>query len=224
MKKVITKSKALTSSKESTLKKTAEKQEKEQASVTAPAPSTEQVPAKQEKHEKEEISRIVMESFQYFNREPVKTNEECAERLNAYFSQCSTTGQIPTVEDMALALGVTRWVLLDWEKECVKNPVRSHMIKKAKQILAGIDAKLVSEHKIPQITYIFRAKNFFGMRDQQEVVLTPNKSPLGDGGDAETIKNKYIESAYKNSNVIEEKDKQTDVNKSIKKVDKVKID
>ena len=247
MKKVITKSKALTSSKESTLKKTAEKQEKEQASVTAPAPSTEQVPAKQENPEKEEkpkktcgaksasvtanctatkeeISRIVMESFQYFNREPVKTNEECAERLNAYFSQCSTTGQIPTVEDMALALGVTRWTLLDWEKECVKNPVRSSMIKKAKQILAGIDAKLVSEHKIPQITYIFRAKNFFGMRDQQEVVLTPNKSPLGDGGDAETIKNKYIESAYKNSNVIEEKDKQTDVNKSIKKVDKVKID
>ena len=51
------------------------------------------------------------------------------------------------------------------------------MVKKAKEILAGIDAKLVSQGKIPQVTYIFRAKNFFGMRDQQEVVLTPNNPP-----------------------------------------------
>ena len=50
------------------------------------------------------------------------------------------------------------------------------MIKKAKQILAGIDAKLVSQGKIPQITYIFRAKNFFGMTDKQEVVLQ-NRRP-----------------------------------------------
>ena len=103
---------------------------------------------------KDEISRIVMESFQYFNRKPVKTDEECAERLNDYFKQCSETGQIPTVEDMSLALGVTRWTVLDWETGRSQSPTRSRMIKKAKQILAGIDAKLVSEGKIPQVTYI----------------------------------------------------------------------
>ena len=56
------------------------------------------------------------------------------------------------------------------------------MIKKAKEILAGIDAKLVSQGKIPQITYIFRAKNFFGLSDKQELVLTPNQ-PLGTDSD-----------------------------------------
>ena len=68
------------------------------------------------------------------------------------------------------------------------------MIKKAKEILAGIDAKLVSQGKIPQVTYIFRAKNFFGMKDQSEVVLTPN-NPLGDQRTPEELQQQYIEAA-----------------------------
>ena len=57
---------------------------------------------------KADISRIVKESYQYFGRKPPLTNEEIAERLNAYFQQCYEEGQIPTVEDMALAIGVVR--------------------------------------------------------------------------------------------------------------------
>ena len=145
---------------------------------------------------KEDISRIVKESYQYFDRKPPLTNEEIAERLNAYFQQCYEEGQIPTVEDMALAIGVTRYTLWDWENSRYNaNPERGNLIKKAKEILAGIDAKLVSEGRIPQVTYIFRAKNYFGMRDQQEVVLTPN-NPLGDTTDTETLKNKYLENTY----------------------------
>ena len=60
------------------------------------------------------------------------------------------------------------------------------MIKKAKEILAGIDAKLVSMGKIPQVTYIFRAKNFFGMKDQQDLVVTP-AMPLGDSPDQKQL-------------------------------------
>lgn len=139
----------------------------------------------------EEVSQIVRESFQYFNRPCVKTDDECAERLNAYFKQCADEGQIPTVEDMALALGTVTSVLLEWQRGSV-GPVRSGMVKKAKQILAGIDAKLVSQGKIPQVTYIFRAKNFFGMTDKQEVVVTPN-NPLGDETPPDELQAKYIE-------------------------------
>ena len=45
------------------------------------------------------------------------------------------------------------------------------MIKKAKQILASIDAELVASGKIPQVVYIFRAKNFYQMSDQQEITI-----------------------------------------------------
>lgn len=139
----------------------------------------------------EEIAQIVKESFQYFSRPIVKTDDECADRLNAYFAQCANEGQIPTVEDMALALGTVTTVLSDWQRGRM-GPARSGMIKKAKQILAGIDAKLVSQGKIPQVTYIFRAKNFFGMTDRQDVILTPN-NPLGDETPPEELQAKYVE-------------------------------
>lgn len=141
-----------------------------------------------------DISRIVRESWQYFGRKAPKDDEECAERLNDYFKQCNEEGQLPTVEDMALALGVTTATLLDWQNGRTQSPERSWMIKNAKQIIAGIDAKLASEGKIPQVVYIFRAKNFHGMRDQQEVVVTPNTDPLGDRKSGEELAEKYIDS------------------------------
>ncbi len=142
---------------------------------------------------REEISQIIQESYQFFNLPKVQTDEECAERLNQYFQLCAERGQIPTVEDMALALGTIRQTLWEWEQGS-KGAARRDMVKKAKEILAGIDAKLVSQGKIPQVTYIFRAKNFFGMRDQQEVVLTPN-NPLGDPQNAEQLQQKYLDAA-----------------------------
>lgn len=138
---------------------------------------------------KEEISQVIQESYQYFKRPIVKSDEECAERLNDYFAQCYETGQIPTVEDMSLALGTIRETVWKWENGMGCSSARSHMIKKAKEILAGIDAKLVSMGKIPQVTYIFRAKNFFGMKDQQDLVVTP-AMPLGDSPDAKQLENR----------------------------------
>ncbi len=65
------------------------------------------------------------------------------------------------------------------------------MIKKAKQIMASMDANLVSENKIPQVTYIFRSKNFYNMRDQAEVVITPNNKL--EGQSIEDVQKKYLE-------------------------------
>ena len=47
--------------------------------------------------------------------------------------------------------------------------MRSLMVQKAKQILAELDAQLVQNGKIPQVVYIFRAKNFHGMQDAVKV-------------------------------------------------------
>jgi hypothetical protein len=65
---------------------------------------------------------------------------------------------------------------------------------------------LVAEGKIPQVTYIFRAKNYYGMRDQQEVVLTPN-NPLGDEASDKDLKNRYIEDNFGKPIEAESKDK-----------------
>jgi hypothetical protein len=138
---------------------------------------------------KDEIKQILKNSLYWYNREIVKTDEECAERLNEYFARLAETGEIPTVEKMCLALGTIRQVVWDWEQGKL-GQTRCDMIKKAKEILASLDAELVSKGKIPQITYIFRAKNFFQMSDKQEFTIVPG-SALGTEGNPEEASQKY---------------------------------
>jgi len=122
----------------------------------------------------EEIARAVKNAFQYFHRDIVKTDEECAARIDAYFRDCYEQQMIPTVENLSLALGTVRRTLWGWENGEGCSQARSNMVKKAKQILASIDAELVSSGKIPQVVYIFRAKNFYQMSDQQEITINAN--------------------------------------------------
>lgn len=142
----------------------------------------------------EEIKQIMTNVLYWYPREIVKTDEECAERLNEFFKRLNETGEVPTVEKMCLALGTVRNTVWGWEQGNLGS-TRANMIKKAKEILAALDAELVSKGKIPQITYIFRAKNFFGLSDKQEIVVTPNQ-PLGSDSDpnelAKRIENSIV--------------------------------
>ena len=141
---------------------------------------------------REDIKQITGNILYWYKRDIVKTDEECAERLDEFFKHVNETGEIPTVEKMCLALGTTRKVVWDWETGKTHGGRRAAMIQKAKEILAAIDAELVSHGKIPQVTYIFRSKNFFGMRDQTDVVITPN-NPLGEGSTAEELQKRITD-------------------------------
>lgn len=137
-----------------------------------------------------ETADIVSNVLQWQNAKPVESDDECEERLNQFFQHMANTGELPTVEKMCLALGTVRQRVWEWEQGR-KGERRADIIKKAKQILAAIDAELVSKNKIPQVTYIFRAKNYFGMSDQQNIVVTPN-NPY-DGNSPEDVAKRYIE-------------------------------
>ena len=65
---------------------------------------------------KQEISQILNNSLYWRNRPKVHTDEECADRLNDFFTHCAETGEIPTVEKMCLALGHTRMSVWNWEQ------------------------------------------------------------------------------------------------------------
>ena len=125
-----------------------------------------------------EISEMLRAVKRWYGRPLVRTDEECAERLEEFFTVLAETGELPSVEKMALALGTTRFTIHDWETGRSCSATRQAMIKQAKELLAAMDAELVSRNKIPQVTYIFRAKNFFGMKDQTDVIVTPN-NPIG---------------------------------------------
>ena len=125
-----------------------------------------------------EIKEMLTSVMRWYNKPFVRTDEECAERLEEFFTVLAETGELPSVEKMALALGTVRSTLWNWENGVGCSSTRQAMIKQAKELLAAMDAELVSRNKIPQVTYIFRAKNFFGMKDQTDVIVTPN-NPIG---------------------------------------------
>lgn len=143
------------------------------------------------------VAKCIENNLVFFNagvQHKVKNDEELCERLNWFFSQCAETQQIPNIEKMANALGYHRNTLLDWESgnRGGFSPATKDIIHQAKQILASIDAELAQEGKSQPVVYMFRAKNFYGMRDQQEVVVTPNTAGI-EQADVATIEAKYKE-------------------------------
>jgi len=126
--------------------------------------------------------------------EPVKSDEEMCDRLNWFFKNCADTRQLATVEKMCLALGMPRETVYEIMNGIKPGFTRetSNILKKAKDFIASIDAELAQEGRIQPVVYLFRAKNYYGMKDQQEMVLTPNNR-LGDYQDESTIRQKYAE-------------------------------
>jgi hypothetical protein len=141
----------------------------------------------------DDIRRIGATLLKWYGMEKAVTDEEIRERLEMYFVTTLEAGEIPTVEEMSLALGYDRKTIWSWEVGGEgSTPVRRNLIKKAKEFLASFDAKLVQENKVNPTTYIFRAKNYFGMKDEVEYVLKP-ETPLGDAKDPNEIQRRLID-------------------------------
>ena len=117
--------------------------------------------------------KVLTEAMEYWNAKPVKTTKEAEERTEQYFTRCAIKGIKPTVEEYCFALGVRRNTIFRWENG-IQGPIDGNVIKKAKEYIAIFDARAVMEGKLNPVTYIFRSKNYYGMKDQQDVVVTPN--------------------------------------------------
>lgn len=126
----------------------------------------------------EDISRCIKNCMTFYGLPIVQDDEECRQRLEWFFDTCGRTGQLPTVEKMVMALGTIKQTVWNWEQGIGCSQVRMDMIKKAKGFIAGFESEMVTEGKINPVVYIFRAKNYFGMKDQQDVVIKP-ENPLG---------------------------------------------
>ena len=127
----------------------------------------------------EDIKRCMQNCLTFYGLPAVKDDEDCRKRLEWFFDTCGRTGQLPTVEKMVMSLGVVRSTAWEWEQGNGCSSARTNMIKKAKEFIASFESEMVTEGKINPVVYIFRAKNYFGMKDQQDVVLKP-ETPLGD--------------------------------------------
>jgi hypothetical protein len=145
------------------------------------------------------VSQTLADTYKWYKMPRVETDDECEERLIMFFETCIATGELPTIEKMSLALGVVTETVRRWERGDLGSR-RSAMIKKAKEFIATYDAEMAHKGKMQPVTYIFRAKNYYGMRDTVDYNLS-SADPLGESSSREEI-----EQRIKNSIPLEDYD------------------
>lgn len=114
--------------------------------------------------------------------------EQIIARTKEYLNLCATYKLRPGNLGLYAAWGV--------EANTVSKYLNQHAgetdnekvtaIKKGKQMMALYRESLMANGKLNPVTGIFWQKNFDGMKDTQEVVLTPN-NPLGESVNPEQI-------------------------------------
>ena len=119
-----------------------------------------------------EIGNFNLMLFNKYNNKP-ETPEELADRFAYYFQLCIQYNQVPTVEGLALVSNYERKSFYEISQGVFRDEF-TPIVKKAKDYIAFFDANLATKGKIPAPVYIFRSKNFYGMKDTQDVQITPN--------------------------------------------------
>lgn len=116
--------------------------------------------------------------------------QELQDRFELLFNTCFENNFVPTVEALSLCSGIDRTTLHDMEhiKHEGYRPY-ANIIKNAKQFIATIEAELARDGEINSTVYIFRAKNYYGMVDKQEMVVTPNTGLQTPMNEEEILKN-----------------------------------
>lgn len=129
-------------------------------------------------------------------KEPLDCNDvaEMERRFDRYLRLCSEWGMKIGNQAAYAAIGIDAATAYEWVTRRTANPARYDFVKKVKQVCALYREGLMEDGKVNPVTGIFWQKNYDGLKDQQEVVLTPN-NPLGEAQNAEQLKQKYLESA-----------------------------
>lgn len=73
--------------------------------------------------------------------------------------------------------------------EAINGDGMSDIVKNAKELIGSAEGLLALDGELNSTVYIFRAKNYQGMTDKQEVVVTPNSIPQEQANAEDIINN-----------------------------------
>jgi hypothetical protein len=116
--------------------------------------------------------------------------KQLEERFVKYVKYCAENDIKVGNQMCYLAMGITKDDAFHWANGLTRGDAHGDFIKKVQSFCAGNRELLMQDGKVNPITGIFWQKNYDGMKDQQEYILTPN-SPLGPDGDPATLTGKY---------------------------------
>ena len=114
-------------------------------------------------------------------------------RLGEYLLICDKYGMKTGNQAMCLALGMSVDTLITWSNGGAPTPPITDFAKKARAICSTFREGYMQDGKVNPVTGIFWQKNYDGLKDQQEHVITPN-NPLGDKQDVTQLQKRYLDS------------------------------
>ena len=118
-----------------------------------------------------------------------KNKEELEQRFRDYLELCRLYQIQPSNMACYLALGVSKQEMSKWENHEIGTTLLWDFAKKVKQTISTFREIAANEGKINTVWAIFMGKNYDGLKDQQDVVVTPNV--IGQTDDATTLAEKY---------------------------------
>lgn len=98
--------------------------------------------------------------------------EDVGLEISHYFDLCDTYSVIPSITSMCLYMGINRDTLYAHANN--PNSKYSEILKEAINYCHSILEAGAFEGKVPAVPYIFTAKNFFGMRDDKNITVSPS--------------------------------------------------
>lgn len=121
--------------------------------------------------------------------------DELKERLRRYLLFCKEHDVRITNQVCYMALGITKDEVYDWESRRSRgsDPRYYDFIKKVKQICATNRELLMSDGKLNPVTGIWWQKQYEGMTEKSELVITPNQ-PMGPAPDEKQLAAEYLKS------------------------------
>lgn len=103
------------------------------------------------------------------------TNEELTERVYWYFFEyCLPLKMKPSIEGVTMALGICKETFSSWGQG-ERTQFHTDLVKKCREMVQMFLSQSTFEGKLNPSVWMFYGKNYFGMSDKQEVVLTPNQ-------------------------------------------------
>lgn len=106
----------------------------------------------------------------------IKSPEELEQRFEDLFNIAFEQGIIPRYEHLVLVSGLPKRTFFDYGNEDGQyspSQIYSPVVKKAKNLISAMEAGLATTGKIPPVVYIFREKNYGGLKDVQEIQSGP---------------------------------------------------
>lgn len=123
----------------------------------------------------------------------VSDPKQVERRIQEYFAFCAENDRKPNIKGLGNWIGVSGETVANWRRGIYREETHLKVIKKAIDMLEELWWDYGQNGKTNPASWIFIGKNAFGMKDVQDVVVTPN-SPLGETQEPATLADRIASS------------------------------